>query len=136
MRQVLFSHLIHGAPLERIGNWVETPYAAALARLGQIRSAGVTDLRYGNLMDEDWQGRDRFARAPDTRRAMPLPDGVACYSIAAVFFSRAAMDSMVWLASVVSSRANDGRRAARQKEPRVLGFASDALQRIARLAPG
>ncbi len=78
----------HGAPLERLGNWVDvmlgkTPYAAAFARLGQIRSAGVTDLRYGNLMDEDWQGRDRFARAPDTRRPVPLPDGVACYAIAA-----------------------------------------------------
>ena len=78
----------HGAPLERIGNWVDvilgkTPYAAAFARLGQIRSAGVTDLRYGNLMDEDWQGRDRFGRAPDTRCAVPLPDGVACYAIAA-----------------------------------------------------
>ena len=71
-----------------IGNWVDvmfgkTPYAAAFARLGQIRSAGVTDLRYGNLMDEDWQGRDRFARAPDRRRPVPLPDGVACYAIAA-----------------------------------------------------
>jgi pimeloyl-ACP methyl ester carboxylesterase len=78
----------HGAPLERLGNWVDvmlskTPYAAAFARLGQIRSAGVTDLRYGNLTDEDWQGRDRFARAPDTRRPVPLPDGVACYAIAA-----------------------------------------------------
>ena len=78
----------HGAPLERLGNWVDvmlgkTPYAAAFARLGQIRSAGVTDLRYGNLTDEDWQGRDRFARAPDRRRPVPLPDGVACYAIAA-----------------------------------------------------
>jgi len=78
----------HGAPLERLGNWVDvmlgkTPYAAAFARLGQIRSAGVTDLRYGNLTDEDWQGRDRFARAPDTRRPVPLPDGVTCYAIAA-----------------------------------------------------
>jgi pimeloyl-ACP methyl ester carboxylesterase len=78
----------HGAPLERIGNSVDvilsrTPYAAAFARLGKVRSAGVTDLRYGNLMDEDWQGRDRFARAPDQRRAVPLPKGVACYAIAA-----------------------------------------------------
>src|SRR5271167_4990910 len=78
----------HGAPLERIGNWVDvilgkTRYAAAFARLGQIRSAGVTDLRYGNLMDEDWQSHDRFARAPDRRRAVPLPDRVACYAIAA-----------------------------------------------------
>jgi pimeloyl-ACP methyl ester carboxylesterase len=78
----------HGAPLERIGNWVDVmlckaPYVAAFGRLGKIRSAGVTDLRYGNLMDEDWQGRDRFAREPDSRRPVPLPKGVACYAIAA-----------------------------------------------------
>jgi pimeloyl-ACP methyl ester carboxylesterase len=78
----------HGAPLERIGNWVDVivgkaPYVAALGRLGKIRSAGVTDLRYGNLMDEDWRGRDRFARGPDPRRPVPLPKGVACYAIAA-----------------------------------------------------
>ena len=71
----------HGAPLERIGNWVDailgrTPYAAAFGRLGKVRSAGVTDLRYGNLMDEDWQGRDRFAHEPDDqRRPVPLPEG-------------------------------------------------------------
>ena len=78
----------HGAPLERIGNWVDvilgkTPYAAAFGRLGKVRSSGVTDLRYGSLMDEDWQGRDRFAREPDARRPVPLPKGVACYAIAA-----------------------------------------------------
>src|SRR5271167_4228457 len=79
----------HGAPLERIGNWVDailgrTPYAAAFGLLGKVRSAGVTDLRYGNLMDEDWQGRDRFAHEPDDqRRPVPLPRGVACYAIAA-----------------------------------------------------
>jgi len=48
----------HGAPLERGGNWVDvilgvSPYSAAFARLGKIRSAGITDLRYGNLVDED-----------------------------------------------------------------------------------
>lgn len=78
----------HGAPLEKIGNWVEmilggTPYASAFARLGKVRSAGVTDLRYGAVVDEDWQGRDRFARVSDKRRPKPLPDRVACYAIAA-----------------------------------------------------
>ncbi len=79
----------HGAPLERIGNWVDatlgrTPYVAAFGRLGKIRSAGVTDLRYGNLTDEDWQGRNRFDREPhDQRLPVPLPAGVACYAIAA-----------------------------------------------------
>lgn len=78
----------HGAPLERIGNWVHgmlqaTRYAAPFARLGRVRSAGITDLRHGNLLDEDWSGRDRFARAPDARQPLPLPPGVQCYTIAA-----------------------------------------------------
>lgn len=78
----------HGAPLERAGRRLHAtlgvvPFASPLARLGRIRSAGITDLRHGNLLDEDWAGRDRFARAPDTRRPVPLPSGVRCYAIAA-----------------------------------------------------
>jgi pimeloyl-ACP methyl ester carboxylesterase len=78
----------HGAPLERGGNWVDvllssTAYSAPLARLGKIRSAGITDLRYGNVVDEDWHKRDRFARSGDRRVPVPLPEGVACFAIAA-----------------------------------------------------
>jgi hypothetical protein len=51
--------------------------------LGKLRSAGITDLRYGNLLDEDWQGIDRFGPAHDQRHAVPLPKGVSCYAIAA-----------------------------------------------------
>lgn len=77
----------HGAPLERGGNWLETllgvsRYSAPLARLGRIRSAGVTDLRFGAVLDEHWQGRDRFARERDRRTPLPLPTGVRCYAIA------------------------------------------------------
>jgi pimeloyl-ACP methyl ester carboxylesterase len=79
----------HGSPLERGGNWVDfllgtSPYAAPLAGLGKIRSAGITDLRHGNLLDEDWAGRDRFERSHDSRRPVPLPEGVECYTMAAV----------------------------------------------------
>jgi pimeloyl-ACP methyl ester carboxylesterase len=78
----------HGAPLERGGNWVDillsaSAYTAPLARLGKIRSAGITDLRFGNLVDRDWKRRDRFARGGDAREPVPLPEGVACYAIAA-----------------------------------------------------
>jgi pimeloyl-ACP methyl ester carboxylesterase len=78
----------HGAPLERLGNWVNTlleisPYSSPFARLGKIRSAGITDMRYGNLLDQDWKGRDRFASAQDIRAPLPLPAGVQCYAIAA-----------------------------------------------------
>jgi pimeloyl-ACP methyl ester carboxylesterase len=78
----------HGALLERGGNWVNlclglSPYTAPFARLAKLRSAGITDLRYGNLLDEDWQGLDRFEHTGDPRHPVPLPDGVACYTIAA-----------------------------------------------------
>ena len=78
----------HGALLERGGNWVNvclglSPYTAPFARLGKLRSAGITDLRYGNLLDEDWQGFDRFEHAGDLRHPVPLPEAVRCYSIAA-----------------------------------------------------
>ena len=77
----------HGAPLEQGGPWVETilgvsRYSAPFARLGKIRSAGVTDLRFGNVLDEHWQERDRFELGDDPRSPLPLPDGVACYAIA------------------------------------------------------
>jgi pimeloyl-ACP methyl ester carboxylesterase len=78
----------HGSPLERGGNYVDalldlSAYSAPLAKLGKIRSAGVTDLRYGNVADEDWQGRERFAFAPDGRASVALPTGVATLAIAA-----------------------------------------------------
>lgn len=77
----------HGAPLERGGNLIDqllvvSRYSAPLASLGKLRSAGVTDLRYGYVLDEHWHGRDRFAPVHDERTPLALPDGVACYAIA------------------------------------------------------
>src|ERR1043166_2894188 len=78
----------HGVPLERAGNWLQTVlgitrYSAPFARLGKIRSAGVTDLRFGNVVDEHWQGCDRFELGTDVRVPVPLPRGVDCYAVAA-----------------------------------------------------
>lgn len=61
----------HGAPLERAGGWVDAilssnDYSLPFTSLGRIRSAGITDLRHG--YDQD---------------ALPLPQGVSCYTIAA-----------------------------------------------------
>jgi len=79
----------HGAPLERGGRLVDvalglSPYVRPFARLGRARSAGITDLRYGNLQDADWQGRDRHAQKRDDRVPTPLPAGVAVYLAAAI----------------------------------------------------
>lgn len=123
----------HGAPLERGGNLVDvllgiSRYTAPFARLGKIRSAGITDLRYGNLVDEDWTGRDRFLRSGDIRRAVPLPRGVACYAIAATTGATAAQrgrrmpgDGIVPLASALG----------RHKDPRLALAIPEARQWIA-----
>ena len=61
------------------------PFTAPFARLGKVRSAGITDLRHGYLVEEDWVGRDRFARVTDRRQhlPLPLPAGVRCFAAAA-----------------------------------------------------
>jgi pimeloyl-ACP methyl ester carboxylesterase len=77
----------HGTPLERGGSWIDaalglSSYSSPLSGLGKIRSGGITDLRHGSLLDEDWHGRDRFAFRSHRPRAVPLPRGVRCHAIA------------------------------------------------------
>ena len=76
----------HGAPLERAGSWADlligiSPYSAPFVRLGKIRSAGIQDLRHGNVRDSDWQDHDGDGRA-DGRTPLPLPKQVSAYAIA------------------------------------------------------
>nr|WP_246312037.1 alpha/beta hydrolase [Aquabacterium terrae] len=77
----------HGAALERGGRLVDalfgfSPYAAPIGRVGTSRSAGITDLRFGNLQDADWQGRERRDQRHDDRQPTPLPTGVPAYALA------------------------------------------------------
>ena len=97
----------HGAPLEQVGSWVDTVLGGnavtrPFAKIGQIRSAGITDLRHGNVLPTDWQGSDRFAVAADARQALPLPAGVACYAVAATLGAAPAT-----VASVARTTANN-----------------------------
>lgn len=65
----------HGAPLERVGSVIDmllgsTPYSAPLARIGLVRSAGIQDLRHGNVIDEHWGRRRPSAPTSSTCRPM------------------------------------------------------------------
>ena len=112
----------HGAPLERAGNWVDVllgsnRWSAPFTKLAQIRSSGITDLRYGHTLDAHWQGKNRFRRTPDTRTLLPLPTSVACYAIAATMASkrnpiqdRLMGDGLVPLPSALGEHAQTSQR--------------------------
>jgi pimeloyl-ACP methyl ester carboxylesterase len=130
----------HGAPLEKAGNWVDiilgsTPYSKPLAKLGQLRSSGITDLRYGHVLDEDWQGHDRFRRQPDSRTPVPLPEGVACYTVAATIASqRSALaerlvgDGLVPLPSALGQHTDPTRSLVFAKASQHIAYRTNHMQ--------
>ncbi|KQY50464.1 hypothetical protein [Lysobacter sp. Root494] len=86
LRVVFLGTPHHGAPLERAGSWADlligiTPYSAPFVRLGRMRSAGIQDLRHGNVRETDRHDVQVDARA-DTRRPLPLPASVRAHAIA------------------------------------------------------
>jgi hypothetical protein len=117
LKAIVFLGTPHlGAPLERGGHWLNlllgvSPYTAPLARLGRIRSAGITDLRHGSLLPDDGH--------------VPLPRGVRCAAIAATLGERPGAlassfigDGIVPLASALGRHA-DPRRALAFPAPHV-----------------
>ncbi|WP_350561373.1 hypothetical protein [Psychrobacter sp. CAL346-MNA-CIBAN-0220] len=79
----------HGASLERIGYFVQDriaklPFAGSLAKLGDLRSAGIIDLRYGSIRDEDWKSLEGRSVLPqEFRHPARLPLHIRTYCIAA-----------------------------------------------------
>lgn len=127
----------HGAPLERSGNLFEhlldvSPYSAPFRALGQIRSAGVTDLRFGNVLDEDWQGRDRFAHGDDTRIPCELPEGVECFAVAGTLSAepgaRLRSDGLVPVASALGTHARPERCLALSDAHRSIAFGTGHIE--------
>jgi len=80
----------HGTDLEKLGNLTSTILkkvpnivTKGIAALGNKRSAGIKDLRFGYLLDEDWVDHDQDALWQDNRHPVPLLKGVDYYIIAA-----------------------------------------------------
>lgn len=117
----------HGAPLERGGNWVHlltdlSAYSAPFSRLAKVRSSGITDLRHGSLLDEDWREKDRFAHGGALPAFLPLPDGVQCLAVAGTVgeeegsvADRLAGDGLVPIASALGEHADPDRCLAVEK---------------------
>ena len=114
----------HGAPLERAGHGLDillgaAPYAAPLARLGRVRSAGITDLRHGNLLPPRPAANGGLL-AP---ASVPLPAHPRCYALAAQLGQTASAlkgrvlgDGLVPVASALGQHA---------QAARVLAFTAD-----------
>jgi len=134
----------HGAPLERGGNWIDavldaSPYTTAFARLGKIRSAGITDLRHGSMVDEDWDHQDRFARSRRKPRALPLPAQVECCTIAASIAKKSGDlaerllgDGLVPLASALGKHKEASRQLAFAKDRQWIGHGMNHLDLLDR----
>jgi pimeloyl-ACP methyl ester carboxylesterase len=75
----------HGAPLERGGRWIDlalglSPYGAPFAKLGRSRSAGITDLRFGNVLPSP---SARGEQHQDDRPPVPWPRELPLYLVGA-----------------------------------------------------
>jgi pimeloyl-ACP methyl ester carboxylesterase len=99
-----------GASLERLGNHANRmlrvlPWTRPFMRLGELRSDGIRDLRFGHLFEEEWRGRSPDAPRP-ARRHAPLPGHVDHLFVAAVRRARGGREPRSdWLVSVESAHA-------------------------------
>lgn len=78
-----------GAPLEKVGNVasailgkVPDPVTRLVRDLINLRSTGIKDLRYANLVDEDWVGRNPDAVLENHRTHTPLSERVEHFVVA------------------------------------------------------
>lgn len=116
-----------GAPLERAGHGVDVllgaaPYAAPLARLSRLRSAGINDLRFGNIVSIAAGNADPHQSPP-----VALPAGVRCRAIAAKLGpaagnlkSKVLGDGLVPVDSALGRHAEAARRLAFADDSRAI----------------
>ncbi len=108
----------HGSPVAKAGHALtlameKIPYVEPLA-FGRQRSAGIKDLRHGDLLDQDWQGHHSDHARPDTRQPVPLLPDVDYFFAAATLgqdehdpIGHALGDLLVRLDSALGSHSDD-----------------------------
>jgi pimeloyl-ACP methyl ester carboxylesterase len=142
----------HGAPLEKAGNWVDvllgvTPYSAPFKRLVELRSSGITDLRFGYVLDSDWQthgSQDRFKpktkQEQNTREHLSLPneaDGIACFTVAATLAAKRSLladrlvgDGLVPLNSALGVHSDADRNLAFAKSSQMVVYRTNHMSML------
>jgi len=138
VRAIFLATPHQGAPLERAGHWADqvigiSPYSAPFVRLARVRSAGIQDLRYGNVRDADWR---RGEDGVDGRRCTPLPAAVRAYAIAVTTqesgegrdHAHLRGDGLVPVASAFGEDADPARDLHIPKSRRWLGYGLNHLQ--------
>jgi hypothetical protein len=106
-----------GASWERLGNHANRllrvlPWSRPFMRLGNLRSEGIRDLRFGHLLEEDWRAR----RSDETQRShttVRLAAHVDHLFVAAARNQQGEADALGdWLVSVESAHARHVHREA------------------------
>jgi hypothetical protein len=77
-----------GAPLEKLGNvagWAlgKLDLTRPFGRIVNGRSAGIKDLRFGYLVEDDWKDTDLDALLENNRHDIPFLDSATHYFVAA-----------------------------------------------------
>jgi triacylglycerol esterase/lipase EstA (alpha/beta hydrolase family) len=94
VRQLYFLGSPHlGADLEKFGSVVASvlknaplPYTNLLAEVYNMRSAGIKDLRFGYVTDEDWQDQDQNEALSNNKQTVPLLEGADHFVITGTVF--------------------------------------------------
>jgi len=87
--RVMFLGAPHqGSPWEKMGNILSSafgsvprPYMKLAERVVNLRSSGIKDLRYGYILEEDWQGENPDALWNNTKKKTLLLDWISYYNI-------------------------------------------------------
>jgi len=77
-----------GAPFEKFGNVlsgvlkkIPISYIKVIADIINVRSSGIKDLRFGNVVDEDWADHDPDVILKNHKTTIPLLEGASHYAI-------------------------------------------------------
>ena len=144
LKNIVFLGTPHqGATLEKAGNWIDvllgvTPYSAPFKKLVELRSSGITDLRFGHVLDSDWQDQDRFKSKTKQEQAdrehLPLPEGVACFTVAATLAAKRSLladrligDGLVPLNSALGVHSDAKRSLTFAKSSQMIAYQTNHM---------